>query len=140
MNESQQDQPEQTQGDEAQAAEAPDALAVDDARELLAAGDADVFDLRGADERAEGYVPGSAGIEADELLSRELPDDRRVIVVCGNGERSSEVAAKLREQGTPASHLDGGMDKWESERLPVQPSPDMDEGEDEPPKLPGAGV
>jgi rhodanese-related sulfurtransferase len=51
-----------------------------------------------------------------------------VIVACENGKESAEVADELRERGVDAVSLEGGMDAWRSDDMPMQPSRDPDEG------------
>ena len=112
---------------------------VETARERIASNEAGVVDTRDDDEFALGHIP-----TATHSPDGELPDDfgdRPVIVVCGDGARSEEIARKLSEIGTEAASIDGGMDAWYGEKFPTQPSTDPVEGESGgPPKLPGAGV
>jgi rhodanese-related sulfurtransferase len=102
------------------------------ARELIAGGDATVIDVSTDEEWGRiGNIPGALRVGADDVESRldEIREDTRVIVVCGKGERSAEVAERLRERDVDAVSIDGGMLAWEDEKLPLQPSED--------PSLPG---
>jgi rhodanese-related sulfurtransferase len=110
-----------------------------DARADVASQDLFVLDVRDDEEwdsNAE-RIPGSVHIAAEELDSRldELPDDRRILVVCPTGERSAEVAEKIGGEGRDAVALDGGVKQWKKDSLMTQPSPDAaaPKGEDEPP-------
>jgi rhodanese-related sulfurtransferase len=110
-----------------------------DARASVASQELFVLDVRDKedwDSNAE-RIPGSVHIAPDELDSRldELPDDRKILVVCPDGERSAEVAEKIDGDGREAMSLDGGVEKWKSDGQMTQPSPDADppKGEDEPP-------
>ena len=50
--------------------------------------------------------------------------DDPVVVVCDTGERSAEVAARLRDQGYRAANVKGGMKGWSGDKLPLQPAED----------------
>jgi rhodanese-related sulfurtransferase len=70
-------------------------------------------------------VPDAAHVPMAELPSRleELPDDRRLVVICHHGLRSAQVVAWLRAQGlTNAVNLSGGIDAWVKEVDPSLPS------------------
>jgi rhodanese-related sulfurtransferase len=106
-----------------------EALSAERARVLIAGGEAKVIDIRPIEEwRAVGNIPGARRVPEDELDSRldAIPKDQRVIVVCGDGERSAGVAAKLRDRGYEAASIEGGMEAWEDEKQPLQPSEDPD--------------
>jgi rhodanese-related sulfurtransferase len=119
-----------------------DIVDAEQARLLLAEAEARVIDIRGPEEFADYRIPGSRNHpDLDpQSLPDELSDADRVLVVCADGARSSELAAELREHDVDAISLEGGVEAWRGERLPTQPSPDVEQGEAEPPKLPGAGV
>ena len=116
-----------------------EAIDVEAARERIASNEAGVIDTRDDEQFALGHIP-----TATHSPEGEIPDefgDRPVIVVCGDGARSAEIAEKLSEDGTEAVSIDGGMDAWNSEKFPIQPSTDPVEDDDGgAPKLPGAGV
>lgn len=103
-----------------------EALSAEEARELLGKGEAKAFDLRDSESWREYQVPGSHQVDEDSLRSalEELPDDTTVIVVCADGQRSSEVAGKLRDEGYDATHIDGGIEAWESAGLEPLPRSD----------------
>jgi rhodanese-related sulfurtransferase len=111
-----------------------------DARASVASQELFVLDVRDAEEWDSNSerIPGSVHIAPDELDSRldELPDDRKILVVCPDGERSAEIAEKIDgEDGREAMSLDGGVSQWKKDSLMTQPSPDAasPKGEDEPP-------
>ena len=62
------------------------------------------------DERARGFIPGSAHIPLDELRQRlsELPRDRKIIAYCQSGQRSYIATRILRQHGFRAANLSGG--------------------------------
>ena len=104
-------------------------LTAERARVLIAGGKAKVIDVRSEEEwRTIGNIPGAIFFPDAELESRldEIPKDEQLVVVCGDGSRSAEVAGQLRERGYDAASIEGGMDAWEDEQYPMQPSEDPD--------------
>jgi rhodanese-related sulfurtransferase len=102
-------------------------LEPDEARERIAAGEVTVLDIRGDEEWREKRIAGSLRVDPAEIDStlEDVDDDRAVLIVCEDGKRSAELAAKLREDGRDAACMDGGIDAWESEKLALQPSDDV---------------
>ncbi|WP_390897448.1 rhodanese-like domain-containing protein [Streptomyces justiciae] len=82
-----------------------------------------VLDVRGAAERAEGFIEGSSHIPPAELARRvdEIPADRPVVVHCAGGHNSSIAAALLRDRGrADVSDLLGGYRAWLTLRAPAE--------------------
>ena len=106
-----------------------DALEPEQARELIAANEAEVLDIRPEDQWHDKRVPGSRRVEEAELDAaiEELDEDRGLLIVCEDGEQSAGIAARLRERGREAACIEGGMKGWEKERLAMQPSSDADD-------------
>lgn len=88
----------------------------------------DVIDVRDLEAFADGHIPGARHLAEDEVesLKDQLPDDKPALLVCESGERSAELAAKLRDEGQNATSIDGGMESWTSDKLPVQPASDFE--------------
>jgi rhodanese-related sulfurtransferase len=105
---------------------------VKETRQLVAAGEAMVIDVRDDVDWTSERIPGSSNFDPSEVGQRvdELPKDQRLLIVCERGdERSRKVAAELRERGYDAAVIEGGMEAWREENLPMQPSTDLgDEG------------
>lgn len=81
--------------------------------------DAQFVDVREPTEVAGGTLPGTVNIPLAELESRvgELDPDRRVVLLCRSGARSTSAARYLTSVGfTDVINLAGGM-------LAVQPPP-----------------
>jgi rhodanese-related sulfurtransferase len=78
-----------------------------------------LLDVRTHQEWDDLHLAGSLHIPMDELVARldEVPD--RAICVCAVGARSARVAAYLEAQGREAVNLDGGLQAWLAEGLPV---------------------
>lgn len=106
-------------------------VSTDEARQLVASNEVEVIDLRDEEGWLKGHIPG-AHRAADDLDAKleELPDDRKLLVVCDDGQRSGEVAGELDGDDREAVSLAGGMEAWLSDGLPSQPSIDYEPGPD----------
>jgi rhodanese-related sulfurtransferase len=113
-------------------------IEADDARQMLGRDEATLIDVRSAEDFAMGHIPGAVSAP-DGDVPEELVEGT-LIVVCQDGDQSAEIAAKLREGGAEAASIEGGMDAWDSDKLPLQPSSDPFAEDGKAPKLPGAGV
>lgn len=73
-----------------------------------------LLDVRGADERAKGFIPCSIHIPLDELRGRlgELPRDREIIVACHTGQRSYFASRVLAQNGFHVRNLTGAWRTW----------------------------
>jgi rhodanese-related sulfurtransferase len=98
-------------------------VAPERARELIASDGAQTLDLRDDDEFAEAHIAGAVRPDDEELdrALESLDEDKPVVVVCADGERSAKVAADLRERGFQAAALKGGMKNWAGDKLPTIP-------------------
>ena len=78
--------------------------------------DAFILDVREPDEWSAGHVEGSLHIPMGQVPDRaqEVPQDRRVVVVCRSGHRSARVTGYLRQQGCDAVNMDGGLVAWQA--------------------------
>ncbi len=83
--------------------------------------DAVLLDVREPDEWAAGHAPQAVHIPLGELTERvdELPEGRRVLVVCHAGVRSARATEWLVGNGYDALNVDGGMVDWARAGLPV---------------------
>ena len=93
------------------------------AAERLAGPDAPlVVDVRAPSERQKQFIGGSVHMPLNHLTERfkELPKDRRLLVHCAGGYRSSIAASLLQQQGYDVSELAGGIAAWETAGLPTQ--------------------
>lgn len=93
-------------------------ISPEDAKTLVDQG-ASLIDIRDADERARGYVPGSQHSPLQNLANLE-GTSAPVIFHCATGLRTGQNAARLR-QVTPdeAYILQGGLNAWKKAGLPV---------------------
>ncbi|MDF2561925.1 MAG: hypothetical protein K0R99_3371 [Microbacterium sp.] len=88
-------------------------VAVDAFDDEISAG-AVVLDVREADEVATGAIPGARHTPLADVLGRPeaFAAEGRIVVVCQRGLRAVRAAAALRNAGTDAVVLTGGMDAW----------------------------
>lgn len=83
--------------------------ALDPARTVL-------LDVRSAEERAKGAIPGSVHIPLNELRRRaeELPRDREIVVHCQSGQRSYFACRLLSQRGFRVRNLTGSYRTWQA--------------------------
>jgi len=111
-------------------------LAVDDVKDA-APGSVTFVDVRKKPDRFQ--IRGSVRYDSQKLLAADkltlpLPREGRIVVYCGSGNSSGEVAQRLREQGYHnAAALEGGYEAWKNADLPLeelsqeQPIPGQDD-------------
>lgn len=77
-----------------------------------------LLDVRGADEYAEGHIPGSVNIPLQLLpMKKGLPEDldMPIFVYCRSGGRSRRAAAFLEKEGYENVKNIGGIMNWNGE-------------------------
>lgn len=97
-------------------------VTVDELRTALAEGaSAEVLDVRPREQFEDWHVPGSRHVGGYDALKAgreevyeelDIPEDARVVTVCGAGKTSREAARRLRERGVEAYSLTGGLRAW----------------------------
>jgi rhodanese-related sulfurtransferase len=109
-------------------AEQAEAMEPAEVRERIARREATVLDVQDEGGWGSAHLVGASHASNGELdrLLDDVPEDQLVIVVCGDGERSRELAEKLTQDGRQAASIAGGMDAWLGAGYQVQPSPDPD--------------
>jgi rhodanese-related sulfurtransferase len=107
--------------------ESNETISLADTRQRMGS-DANILDIRSDEEwQKVGNIPGAIQASEDDAadVARErMGEDRTVIVVCEDGERSARVAEQLREAGRDAVALEGGMAAWADKSMPMQPTED----------------
>ena len=71
-----------------------------------------ICDIRGERDRAYGFIPGSVGISAEELLTSPPGDGKKLIIYCARGVVSVDLADELCDRGLEAYSLEGGYIAW----------------------------
>jgi len=99
-------------------------VSLDVARAELATGRVRLFDIREPQEQATGVAAGATLLPMSQLGARlgEIPRDaaQPVLLICQTQNRSSKVAAALREQGyTNVRYVRGGMGGWAGKGWPL---------------------
>jgi DMSO/TMAO reductase YedYZ molybdopterin-dependent catalytic subunit/rhodanese-related sulfurtransferase len=87
-----------------------------------------LIDVREPGEWQAGHVAQAWLLPMGQVARHrnDLPQDRRIVVVCRSGGRSAAVAEALRSWGLDAVNLSGGMTAWGLAGLPVvTPAPDI---------------
>jgi hydroxyacylglutathione hydrolase len=92
-------------------------VTIDELERRLAAGEVELFDVREADERDEGSIPGSRHLPY--RMARQAADnglccaDRPIVTICESGARAAIAASVLQAAGLDARPvLDGGLAEW----------------------------
>ena len=75
-----------------------------------------ILDVRSAEERAAGFIPGSLHIPMNELRGRvaEVPQNREIIAYCASGLRSYVAARFLGQRGYRVKNLSGAYRTWKA--------------------------
>jgi hydroxyacylglutathione hydrolase len=104
------------------AAETPERMepaALDEVERLLDAGEIELVDVREANERDAGYIPGSRHIPyrlARQAAQNGLAGGKPVITICESGARAAVAASVLAAHGIDARPvLHGGISEWRGE-------------------------
>lgn len=95
------------------------------ATQLINREDAQVIDVREAEEFAAGHLPEAKNVPLAKLSDRiseiERFKDKPVIVCCASGMRSGKACGELRKLGFAKIHnLSGGIDAWVGAGYPVK--------------------
>ena len=91
---------------------------VDELRRLVDENAVEVLDVREADERDAGYIPGSRHMpyRLVRTFAESLGNGKPVVTVCESGSRAVIAASVLAAAGVDARPvLDGGIGDWEAE-------------------------
>ncbi|HEY7454350.1 MAG TPA: rhodanese-like domain-containing protein [Thermoleophilaceae bacterium] len=86
---------------------------------------AQLVDVREPYERDAGRIPDdSAHIELDRLTDQAgaIDRERPVVFYCRTGQRSAMAAQAFAAAGWEAHNLDGGLQAWVADGLPIEPA------------------
>ncbi len=81
-----------------------------------------IVDVREDDEWLAGRVEGSIHIPLNSLLAGVMDGvetGRPVVAVCRQGTRSEVATLMLRARGFEAYNLEGGLEAWAAQNLPL---------------------
>jgi rhodanese-related sulfurtransferase len=91
--------------------------------DALAAGTAQVVDVREPYERDAGHIAGTRHVAMADLArqAQSLDPGLPVVFVCRVGGRSLMAAQAFRRAGYDARSMAGGMERWSAEGRPMHP-------------------
>ena len=95
-------------------------------KELLAAGDVYLVDVREEKEYAEGHIPGAVNIPIRTLAQNldKIPSDQPVVVYCASGLRAGMSTAALHMLGYDnVRSFPGGWKAWSEAKEEVSTEP-----------------
>jgi rhodanese-related sulfurtransferase len=81
-----------------------------------------LVDCREPYEWAAGRVEGSIHLPLNSILAGagdDLDHEKPVVVICRSGNRSELAALMLQARGFEAHNLEGGLERWAREGLPL---------------------
>jgi hydroxyacylglutathione hydrolase len=91
-------------------------VSLDELESLLAEDSVELLDVREADERDEGHIPGSRHLPyrtARSAAEAGLLNGRLLVTICESGPRAAVAASVLQAEGLDARPvLDGGVADW----------------------------
>ena len=82
-----------------------------------------ILDVRTPQEvKVDGKIKGSVLIPLYELSKKvnQIPKDKKIIVYCRSGNRSVSASRFLSSLGYEVCNLEGGINAWKEEGLPVK--------------------
>ena len=91
-------------------------VTIEELERRLATGEIDLLDVREADERDGGFIPGSRHLPyrtARQAAENELCGGRPIVTICESGARAAIAASVLHAAGLDARPvLEGGIGAW----------------------------
>lgn len=99
-------------------------ISVEEAREMLDAGEATAIDVRRDDEYQAGHIQGAMWIPVDDVIPRfaEIPGDGKLLFICAVGARSglaAEYAAAMGATPDRLFNIEEGTPTWIEKGLPT---------------------
>jgi len=86
-------------------------------------GELQLVDVRLDDEWEAGHIAGADHIPLDSLSARagEIDRSKPVVLYCRSGDRSGGAADALAASGWEVQSMDGGLEAWVGNGLPIEP-------------------
>lgn len=80
-----------------------------------------LIDVRESHEYRAGHAPGSKHLALSVLDKKlkEIPKERKILVICQSGARSAQAAKLLSLNGFDVANVSGGMMNWKNSGLSV---------------------
>ncbi len=76
-----------------------------------------IIDIRDPSAFEYGHMDGAVNIPQNDILSAELPKNKKLIICCKSGIISGEIADQLCDMGFDACDLEGGYVEWLREKM-----------------------
>jgi len=90
-------------------------ISVQEAKLMIDSGEVFILDVRTQEEYDAGHIRGSNLIPVQVIETRlnEIPKDKKILVYCRSGRRSSEASNILVNNGFKEIYnMNGGIDDW----------------------------
>ena len=84
-------------------------------RNVSAAVNAVLVDVREADEYAAGHIPGAVNVPLSNIAASALPKDRPLFLYCLRGARSKRAVRILRQKGFTQVKSIGGIAAYQGQ-------------------------
>ena len=99
-------------------------VAPEQVRKRHEAGEIQLIDVREDYEYGSGHISGARHIELALVAAQAetIDRDKPVVFYCRVGSRSSMAAQAFRRAGYDAYSMDGGLEAWHEQGLPLEPS------------------
>jgi hydroxyacylglutathione hydrolase len=98
-----------------------DPVTIDELERRLANDEIELLDVREANERDDGFIPGSTHLpyrNARQAAENGLCSERPIVTICESGARAAVAASVLHAAGLDARPvLDGGIEEWRARGL-----------------------
>jgi hydroxyacylglutathione hydrolase len=90
-------------------------VTLEELERFLASGEIEVLDVREADERDAGFIPGTDHMpyrNVRQAAENGLCGGRPIVTICETGARAAVAASVLRAAGVSARPVVGGISEW----------------------------
>lgn len=101
-------------------------LSPKDFRDAISGSDnCEIIDVRTAEEYSEGHLKGATLLDVKQENAfrdsvRKLDNGKEYFIYCRSGKRSAHAAGIMRSEGLHVVDMDGGIEAWKREDLPVE--------------------
>jgi rhodanese-related sulfurtransferase len=105
-------------------AELPEELSPRQLADLLSEGGVQLVDVREPYEHEAGRIADDLHIELNDLPAEagSFDRDRPLVFYCRSGSRSALATQAFAAAGFDAHNLDGGLQAWVKDGLPIEPA------------------